>query len=76
MATANGFVDETAELEFVLTKLDGGIRCDMLGIELRHYQKKANAKAWYEDLSLKTQDCSEQAKENLKELYNGMTLRF
>ena len=72
MQTKNGFINRTAELEFILTKLDGRIRCDMLGIKKLHYLKKELANEWYNNLSEESKDCTNEAKEKLYNLYSAM----
>lgn len=72
MATANGFVDRTAELDFILTKMDGRQRCDMLGIEERHYMDPQLARQWHDQLATEGVGMSEQAKTRLRDLYMVM----
>jgi hypothetical protein len=76
MATANGFVDRKAELEFVLTKMDGKARCEMLGIEERHYETKEAADAWYNSLVTEAAQCTPAAQACLKGLHDVMTHGF
>lgn len=72
MATENGFVNRAVELDFILTKMDGRQRCDMLGIKRFHYLDMKRAKEWYDSLTSEMGNCSDQAKEKLDSIYHGM----
>ena len=73
MATENGFVNRSAELNFILTKMDGAQRCNMLGIERVHYVDAAKAKLWHDGLLAEMEGSTTQAKECLTHIYNRMT---
>lgn len=73
MATENGFITRTAELEFILTQLDGRKRADLLGIEYKHYESKEEAIKWFTALAGESIGCSELAKKTLREIYERMT---
>ena len=70
MATENGFVDRAAELKFILTKMDGRQRCDMLGVTLAHYEDSALAKRWYDNLVRDITD--RDALDRLSQMYDSM----
>lgn len=74
MATINGFTNRAAELDFILTKMDGRSRCDMLEIRRIHYVNKTYATEWYETIMKEATDCSEEAKARLKKLYENMIM--
>ena len=61
------------ELNFILLKTDGALRCNLLGIKRYHYIDKAKAATWYEALMKEATDCSEEAKAQLKKIYEIMT---
>lgn len=61
------------ELNFILLKTDGTLRCGLLGIKRYHYIDKAKAAIWYEALMKEATDCSEEAIAKLKKIYEIMT---
>lgn len=76
MATANGFVDRAAELEFILTKTDGQTRCGLLGIKEAHYENNEAARQWHEPLAQEVKACSEDAQKKLEDIYSNMTYNY
>ena len=69
MATVNGFIDRTAELNFILTKMDGGTRADMLGIKRIHYVSKERLQQLQSKLEVESINCSPEAKEKLQFIF-------
>lgn len=45
------FISRQAELVFYLTKLQGSVRNELLGITIAHYHDKELAKQWYRSIS-------------------------
>lgn len=72
MATVNGFINRTAELEFILTKIDGVNRNELLGVKRLHYVNEAVASTWYESLKQESTNCSSEAHKNLDFIYRIM----
>lgn len=75
MATVNGFVDRKAELEFILTKMEGPTRGDMLGVKRVMYVSRGAADNWLSWLlyELGREGCSTEAVEQAKKIHSRLT---
>lgn len=72
MATKHGFVNRTAELNFILTMMQGRARNELLGITDLHYQSAGMAEIWYNRLCEESEDCVWEAKDKLRDIYRDL----
>lgn len=71
------FVSKTAEYNYILTKLDGNQRHDLLGITDEMYENKEKAKKWFHEIAQyihpdKSSDNSSEAFNTLGKIYERM----
>ena len=70
------FINESVEVIYYLTQLDGKARADKLGIQMKHYASKKQANIWHDKLLNKIKNSEHELKdeaiEKLEHLYKEM----
>ena len=70
------FINESVEVIYYLTQLDGKARADKLNIQMKHYTSKKQANIWRDKLLNKIKNSDHELKdeaiEKLEQLYKEM----